>query len=87
MRTTLELPDEILKKAKASAALQGISLKDYFTSALKTYQADAFKSDPDKRPERIKLPLIGASDSRTYQIDSHDIESALAETENIAAEK
>jgi hypothetical protein len=28
MRTTIDLPDELLRRAKAAAALQGIKLKD-----------------------------------------------------------
>ncbi len=34
MRTTIELPDEILKKAKIKAVEEGISLKQLFTRAL-----------------------------------------------------
>ena len=34
MRTTIELPDEILKKAKIKAVQEGISLKQLFTRAL-----------------------------------------------------
>jgi plasmid stability protein len=35
MKTTVELPDELLRAAKASAARQGISLEDVFTTALR----------------------------------------------------
>lgn len=35
MKTTVELPDELLRAAKASAAREGISLKDVFTTALR----------------------------------------------------
>lgn len=34
MKTTLELPDELFRQAKATAALRGESLKDFFTEAL-----------------------------------------------------
>ena len=34
MRTTFELPDQLFRKAKAAAALQGISLKDLFSQAI-----------------------------------------------------
>ena len=34
MKTTIELPDQVFRKAKAAAAEQGQSLKDYFTGAL-----------------------------------------------------
>jgi len=34
MKTTLELPDELFRRAKATAALRGASLKDLMTEAL-----------------------------------------------------
>jgi hypothetical protein len=34
MKTTLELPDPLLRKAKAAAAARGQSLKDFVTEAL-----------------------------------------------------
>jgi hypothetical protein len=35
MKTTLELPDPIFRRAKATAAERGQSLKDFFTEALR----------------------------------------------------
>lgn len=34
MKTTIELPDELLRRAKAAAAIQGESLKDLIREAL-----------------------------------------------------
>ena len=34
MRTTLELPDELLRQAKARAALRGMKLKEFVAEAL-----------------------------------------------------
>jgi hypothetical protein len=34
MKTTLEIPDDLFRKAKATAALRGVSLKDLVTRAL-----------------------------------------------------
>ena len=34
MKTTLELPDPLFRRAKATAAELGMSLKDFFTGAL-----------------------------------------------------
>ncbi|HYI10727.1 MAG TPA: hypothetical protein VEK57_16825 [Thermoanaerobaculia bacterium] len=36
MKTTLDLPDEILKNAKASAAIRGETLRDYVAAALES---------------------------------------------------
>ena len=35
MKTTVELPDAIFRQAKAVAATQGITLRHYFTEALR----------------------------------------------------
>jgi hypothetical protein len=37
MKTTVELPDELLREAKASAARQGTSLKEVLTVALRDH--------------------------------------------------
>jgi hypothetical protein len=34
MRTTIELPDEVFTKAKSRAALEGISLRQFFIEAI-----------------------------------------------------
>jgi hypothetical protein len=34
MRTTIELPDNLLMRAKSEAALAGVSLKEFFISAI-----------------------------------------------------
>ena len=39
MKTTIELPDELLREAKATAARQGTSLKDLLTAALRSHLA------------------------------------------------
>jgi hypothetical protein len=37
MKTTIELPDELLREAKAAAARQGTSLKEVLTAALRSH--------------------------------------------------
>jgi hypothetical protein len=55
MRTTIELPDELLAQAKSSAALKGISLRQFFIEAVK------FRLAPEKRKVRKAPPAIGDS--------------------------
>jgi hypothetical protein len=47
MKTTLELPDELFRQAKATAAGSGVSLKNFITEALQsklaTYSTTASK--------------------------------------------
>lgn len=44
MKTTLELPDPVFRKAKATAAERGQSLKDFVTEALR----DKFAAETDR---------------------------------------
>lgn len=37
MKTTVEMPDALFRKAKATAAEQGLSLKDFFSNAVRDY--------------------------------------------------
>jgi len=52
MRTTIELPDRLLSRAKSHAALSGVSLKDFFIEAVEKSLAPPTKT---RRP----LPAIG----------------------------
>jgi metal-responsive CopG/Arc/MetJ family transcriptional regulator len=50
MRTTIELPDSLFREVKASAARQGMRLKDYVTEALQDKLA--------KRPTHAEKPWM-----------------------------
>ncbi len=58
MRTTIELPDELLARVKSRAALRGISLKEFFIHAIELTLA------PEKAKVRRPPPAIGNSRSR-----------------------
>jgi hypothetical protein len=53
MRTTVELPDELLIKAKSDAAQHGISLRQFFIEAVQE------KLAPRKAKVRREPPCIG----------------------------
>ena len=46
MKTTIELPDPAIRQARALAADQGMTLKQFFTEALKEKTATFAPSDP-----------------------------------------
>ena len=58
MRTTIELPDELLAQAKSSAALNGISLRQFFIEAVRHRLA------PEKQKVRKSPPGIGDTHAR-----------------------
>jgi hypothetical protein len=41
MKTTLEIPDELFRQTKATAAMRGESLKDFVTDALQAHLENA----------------------------------------------
>jgi hypothetical protein len=56
MRTTVELPDELLTLAKRRSALAGISLREFFIQAVEQQLA------PNKTKVRRPPPCIGSPD-------------------------
>lgn len=57
MRTTVELPDELMVRAKLNATESGLSLKEFFIAAIENKLAS--------RPNKIRRspPQIGSPDS------------------------
>ena len=51
MKTTLEIPDPLFRKAKATAAERGQSLKDFFTDALRDKLAPRKAGQHGTQPE------------------------------------
>jgi hypothetical protein len=54
MKTTIEIPDELFREAKARAAMEGIKLKDLVADALRAKLHPA----PVKKGHRVKFPII-----------------------------
>ncbi len=55
MRTTIDIPDELFREAKARAALEGIKLKDLVAEALREKLR---APEPKARRHRTKFPII-----------------------------
>ena len=82
MKTTIELPDELLRRAKATAATRGISLKRLFSEALEqglrrgalTPTAPAWKAVAGAlAPLRTETRRIGRLIEQEFeQIDAED---------------
>jgi hypothetical protein len=53
MKTTLELPDQLFRKAKATAAERGQSLKEFVTEALRDKLA-LDRGAPARQPEWMR---------------------------------
>lgn len=56
MRTTLDIPDPMMRELKARAALEGLKLKDYFARMVQT----ALQRPPEQgqTPKRSPAPIF-----------------------------
>lgn len=61
MRTTIELPDDLLRQAKTRAAASAVSLRQFFIEAVQQKLAG------DKRKVRRDPPAIGSMDDPPMQ--------------------
>jgi hypothetical protein len=72
MRTTIELPDSIYRKAEKLARTQGVTIEEFIVRAFER----ELRAEPDmpSRPKRVSLPLLpskepGALDLRDFNFD------------------
>lgn len=77
VRTTVDLPSDLVRRAKARAATRGESLKALFTRALSA----ELGRDPDSRTRgRVRLPLIAAdAKAKPVAFTNEDLERVLAD--------
>lgn len=75
MKTTVELPDELLRAAKASAAREGISLKEVLTTALREHLQGAEKVKPGEEAWRRSFGTVDPRHTRAIdQVIAEDLE-------------
>jgi len=83
MRTTIDLPDELLRQAKAKAALDGMKLKDLITQFVEQgLGRGALRSTAPLRRRRSALPVARAATGRMLpSLTNADIYRILEEEE------
>jgi len=77
MRTTLDLPDELLKRAKIAAVERGVTLRELVGRAL----ARDISSNPtgEAKPTRIRLPIFRSRQPGSLELTSADMARAEEE--------
>jgi hypothetical protein len=80
MRTTIDMPDALMRAAKARAAEHGESLKDLVNRALA--HELGLPSVPKRKTGRVTLPLIARDTVPEVLVTNDDIAAAL-EAEDI----
>jgi hypothetical protein len=79
MRTTIELPTELLKRAKAEAVARGESLKSLFTKAIAA-EVGSGRHHAGANA-RVKLPVFGDPNGSRVAVTNADIEKAFSNDE------
>ena len=80
MRTTVEFPVELFRRAKARAASRGESLKTLITRAV---AAEVGQESHGAAGGRVRLPLFGNSKGPRVDLRAADIARALAEEDAV----
>jgi len=82
MRTTVDIPDHLLRRAKAAAALEGKSLKAFLMEAV----IHELERSVEKKlaRKRVSLPLVSSNRPGTLQLNSDEIERILIQEDRHA---
>ena len=75
MKTTLEFPDRLFRKAKATAAERGQSLKDFVTEALR----DKLEPDGAGAPARTPIWMQGFGALKRLQAETARVQARIDE--------
>ena len=74
MRTTIDLPSDLMHAAKVRAAQRGESLKELFTRAIAHEVGTARRTGP---AGRLSFPLIGRDSDPKVEVTNADIAAVL----------
>ena len=80
MRTTVEIPDLLFKKAKRVALETDTTLRELITAGLAVILHDAGNTQATK-PKASRLPTVAPAGGKTYELSPAQIHSILAEEE------
>jgi hypothetical protein len=75
MRTTVDLPDEMLRRVKAIAAMEGKSLKRFLAEALERELRR--RGEVESSPKRVTLPLVPSENPGSVHLDAEKIADIL----------
>jgi len=77
MRTTVDLPDELLKRAKIVAVERGVTLRELIGSAMAKELATGAAPEPAR--QRVHFPLFSSSRPGSLELTNADLARAEAE--------
>ena len=74
MRTTIDLPDELMHEVKAVAARRGSSLKTVIRAAVE----EEVRREERKTGRRVKFPLLSSREPGSLNLTNAEIEDLSA---------
>jgi len=74
MRTTIEIPDELFRHVKASAALRGMTLKDLVIQAIER----EYNNNPPKKRPTTKLPVLPWKGKKKLDLSKFNFDDLLS---------
>jgi Arc/MetJ family transcription regulator len=77
MRTTIDLPDTLFRKAKATAALRGSTMKELVVHALEREVENHVKTNAQKRLP-MKLPIMLWKGKKKLDLSDFNFDDLLA---------
>jgi hypothetical protein len=78
MRTTIDLPDDLFRHAKALSSLRGMTLKALITRAI---EHELESATVQLRPRRVEFPLVPSRRPGSVAVTSDTIARILEEEE------
>ena len=75
MRTTIDIPDALYRKTKATAALRGVSMKELVARAIEREVSEAVPAKG--KPHHVKLPIIRDWKGPKLDLSNFDFDDLL----------
>lgn len=77
MRTTVDMPDDLMRRVKGVAAMRGVKLKELFTQLI---EIGLVSYDPPVSKNRGPLPVFDTlQDRKSLTLSNSEIEALLTE--------
>ncbi|TVQ96991.1 MAG: hypothetical protein EA403_15435 [Spirochaetaceae bacterium] len=80
MRTSIDLPDDLFRSAKALSSLRGVTLKTLITRAV---ERELESATVQFRPRRVEFPLVRSRRPGSVAVTSNMIADLLEKEEGI----
>ena len=78
MRTTVDIPDELFRKTKATAALRGTTMKELIVSALRrAVEEDPQEGGKSRKVNLDKLPVVRKWKGKKLDLSDFDFDELL----------